>query len=93
MEDKDKEIKISKEVWTDLLNAYDSQNRKFIGVFKTIIICATIIISIWFIGYFTIPRINQNNGIIQNGNTNRIESIENTNFNSNDTLDNNKKGE
>lgn len=81
LEDKDNEtIQIPKGVWEDLLNAYDNQNKKFVGVFKVIIICATILIAIWFGLYFWCNRPYVNNGVMQNGNVNTVESttIDNT---------------
>ena len=75
MEEKNTEtIQIPKQFWEDLIDAYDRQNKKFVSVFKTITICITILIAIWFSLYFFVPKVNQNNGIIQNGNNNTTEN-------------------
>lgn len=79
-ENNDEKIILTKKVWEDLLEAYDKQNNKFVGVFKTITICATVLIAIWFGLYFWCNRPYVNNGVMQNGNTNTVESttIDNT---------------
>lgn len=75
MNEKVEMITIPKEVWLQLLEAYDKQNSKFISVFKTVIICITIIIVVWLIGYFCLPNVDQNNyGTIQHGDNNNIEN-------------------
>ena len=79
MEEKEGFIIIPKELWQQLLDAYDRQNNKFVSVFKTIIICATILAITWFGLYYLCNRPYVNNGIMQNGNTNSIReaTIEN----------------
>ena len=73
--EKEEMIIIPKKIWLQLLEAYDKQNSKFISVFKTVIICITIIIVLWLIGYFCLPKVDQNNyGTIQHGDNNNIEN-------------------
>ena len=67
-------ILIQKIVWLQLLEAYDKQTNKFISVFKTIIICITIMACVWFGLYYFCNRPYVNNGVMQNGNSNSIEN-------------------